>query len=400
MPIKKRIQYKPVSLRELLTEMKDITELMLDLAYSAILFRNKEIAEEVIKLEEDIDSLTYLVGMNTMLAARDADDAECLEPILKIANATDRISNAAADISQITKFVSHPYLFKAIKESEEPLIRAIVLNPAVKNKKIGQLKIRTETGCDIIAIRTGQKWNFDPSKNTKLKLNDIVIARGTNDGNTRLCDLLGGKCTRGEDIKHNKLDVYFKEDLEKIENYVLELINKSELMVDLGFSAVLLNSKEIAEDILEMEDEIDKKYIELEQQILSTAKTAPNPESLLGFLHLSKSIEEISDSAAEIAEIIIRGLKPHPIIDIIISESDETIMRVQVEEGSEIADKVLVESKFKESGMRVVAIKRKGDWIYKIKKNALILPHDILIVTGPIEGQKITNNLVKKIALI
>ncbi|MFX1451373.1 MAG: PhoU domain-containing protein, partial [Promethearchaeota archaeon] len=71
MPPKKRIQYKPVSLRELLTKMKDETELMIDLAYSAVLFRNKEITEEVMKLEEDVDSLTYLVGMNTMLAARD-----------------------------------------------------------------------------------------------------------------------------------------------------------------------------------------------------------------------------------------------------------------------------------------------------------------------------------------
>jgi len=394
LPVKKRIQYKPVSLRELLTKMKDETELMIDLAYSAVLFRNKEIAEEVMKLEEEIDTLTYLIGMSTMLAARDADDAECLEPILKIANATDRMSNAAADISQIVKFDSHPYLFKAIRDSEEPLIRAIVLNPNVKGKKIGQLKIRTETGCDIIAIRRGSSWIFNPSKKTKLKLNDIVIARGTDESNTRLCNLLGGKCTKGEIIKENKLDVFFKEDLENIEKYMLEMINKSGLMVDLGFSAILFNSKEIAEDVLEMEDEIDKKYIEFEQLLLSTAKTAPNPEKLLGFLHLSKSIEEISDSAAEIAEIILRGLKPHPVIDIIISESDETIARLHVEKNSELANKKLGDSKFKESGMRPVAIKRKGDWVYKIKNDTVILPGDILIIIGPIEGQKIISKIV------
>ncbi len=396
MPTKKRIQYKPVSLRELLTKMKDETELMIDLAYSAVLFRNKEISEEVMKLEEDVDSLTYLVGMNTMLAARDADDAEALEPILKIANATDRMSNAAADMSQIIKYDSHPYLFKAIRESEEPLIRAIVTNPKVKNKKIGQLKIRTETGCDIIAIRRGDSWIFDPSKNTKLKLNDIAIARGTEDGNTRLCDLLGGKCTRGEIIQENNLDVFFKEDLEKIENHMLELINKSGLMVDLGFSAILFNSKDIAEDVLEMEDEIDKKHIEFEQHILSTAKTAPDPEKLLGFLQFSKSIEEISDSAAEIAEIILRGLKPHPVVDIIISESDDIILRVEVEEGSELANNSLLDTKFKESGMKVIAVKRKGDWVYKIKKQTIILPNDILIITGPREGQSIISSCVVK----
>ncbi len=394
---KNRIQYKPVSLRELLAKMKDETLLMIDLAYSAVLFRNKEIAEEVMKLEEDVDGLTYLVGMNTMLAARDADDAEALEPILKIANATDRMSNAAADISQIAKFDSHPYLFKAIRESEEPLIRAIVSNPKVKNKKIGQLKIRTETGCDIIAIRRGSLWIFDPDKDTKLRLEDIVLARGTDDGNTKLCDLLGGKCTRGETVKDDDLKIFDKEDLEKIEAYMLNLINKSGLMVDLGFSAILFNSKEIAEDVLEMEEEVDRTHLEFEQHILSTAKTAPHPERLLGFLQLSKSIEEISDSASEIAEIVIRGLEPHPILDIAISESDEVISRVQVERDSKIADKKLEDSMIQESGGRIIAIKREGDWIYKFRKDAIIVPNDILIIIGPREGEKIiANSVVKK----
>jgi len=375
--------------------MKDETELMIDLAYSAVLFMNREIAEEVMKLEEDIDSLTYLIGMNTMLAARDADDAECLEPLLKIANATDRMSNAAADISQIVKFDIHPYLFKAIRDSEEPLIRAIVLNPKVKNKKIGSLKIRTETGCDIIAIRRGSHWIFDPSKDTKLKLKDIVIARGTNEGNARLCDLFGGKCTRGEIIKENDLDVFFKEDLDKIEKYTLELINKSGLMVDLAFSTILFNSKEIAEDVLEMEDEIDKLHVEFEKQILSTAKTTPNPERLLGFLHLSKSIEEISDSAAEIAEIIVRGLKPHPIVDLILSESDEAIFRFRVKKNSKIVDKKLGKSEFQKTGMRIIGIKRQGDWLYKINKDNIILQGDILIIIGPRENQITISDFIK-----
>lgn len=75
--------------------MKDLSEIMIDLAYSAALFHSRELAEEVLELEKRVDSLTYVLGMNAMLAARDAGDAESLLGVTKVASATDKISDAA-----------------------------------------------------------------------------------------------------------------------------------------------------------------------------------------------------------------------------------------------------------------------------------------------------------------
>ena len=47
------------TVRELLTEMKDISEVMVDLAYAAIMFDSEEIAEEVAHLEERMHTLNY-----------------------------------------------------------------------------------------------------------------------------------------------------------------------------------------------------------------------------------------------------------------------------------------------------------------------------------------------------
>ena len=47
-----KIKYKPVSVRDLLVEMKDLSELMIDLAYSAALFHSRGLAEEVLELEK------------------------------------------------------------------------------------------------------------------------------------------------------------------------------------------------------------------------------------------------------------------------------------------------------------------------------------------------------------
>ena len=43
--------------------MKDISELMIDLAYSAALFHNKELAGEVMELEKKFDDLVYMLKM-------------------------------------------------------------------------------------------------------------------------------------------------------------------------------------------------------------------------------------------------------------------------------------------------------------------------------------------------
>jgi uncharacterized protein with PhoU and TrkA domain len=51
-------------------EMKDLSELMIDLAYSAALFNSRPLAEEVIEMERRVDSLAYLLDMSAMIAVR------------------------------------------------------------------------------------------------------------------------------------------------------------------------------------------------------------------------------------------------------------------------------------------------------------------------------------------
>ena len=94
-----KIEYKPVPVRDLLVEMKDLSELMIDLSYSAALFNSRELAEEVLELEKRVDTLTYLLNMNAMVATRDAEDAESLVAVSVVTAAADKISDAAADIA-------------------------------------------------------------------------------------------------------------------------------------------------------------------------------------------------------------------------------------------------------------------------------------------------------------
>ena len=191
-----KIEYKPVSVREALTEMKDLSEIMIDLAYSAALFHSRELAEEVLELEKRVDYLAYMLDMNAMLAARDAEDAEYLIGATTVAAATDKISDAAADIATIVlkEIGIHPIVREAFEKVEERLARAEVKpNSIFINKKLGELELASKIGVDIIAIRRRKEWIIDPNEDETILEGDILIARGAPLGVDELKGLAEGK---------------------------------------------------------------------------------------------------------------------------------------------------------------------------------------------------------------
>jgi uncharacterized protein with PhoU and TrkA domain len=176
--------------------MKDVSEIMIDLAYSAALFNSSELAEEVMELEKRVDYLDYIIEMNTMLAARDAEDAQHLTAVTTVAAATNKISDAAADIAAIVlqNIGIHPIVRKAFEKVEEQLARAIVEpNSMLVNKKLGDLELAAEIGVDVIAIRRRQEWKIDPDDEEKIWEGDVLIARGAPHGIDELKDLASGK---------------------------------------------------------------------------------------------------------------------------------------------------------------------------------------------------------------
>lgn len=180
----KKTEYKPAPVRETLIRMKDISELMIDLAYSAALFHNKELAEEVMELETKIDDLVYLLNMNLMLAARDKRDAEQLAGVAKVGSLTNAISDAAADIASLVlhDIKVHPVVMEVFQRAEEHLTRVVIdENSFMAGKTVDDLELAAEVGADIIALRRGIFWDINPDKEI-LMPGDFVVARGTKDG--------------------------------------------------------------------------------------------------------------------------------------------------------------------------------------------------------------------------
>jgi uncharacterized protein with PhoU and TrkA domain len=187
--IKEPVKYEPMGIKQILTEMKDISELIVDLAYSAVLFNNKELAEEVHELEEEMDKLKYQITMMAMLAARDKEDAEQLVGILQLATAAENISNAADQIVEIIlrKLDIHPVIASALADADEQIFRVRVEpDSLVDQKTLGDLRLHSTLGTRVIAIKRGRKWIYGPNANTKILSGDLLIIRGPEDGHERL----------------------------------------------------------------------------------------------------------------------------------------------------------------------------------------------------------------------
>src|SRR5919202_6979311 len=94
---------QPRNVKELLVEAKDVSELMVDLAYAAVFFNEEELAEEVEVLEERMDAYLRRLRQISILAARSPEDAEAMGAVLQIAVAIEKIGEAASDIARVVQ---------------------------------------------------------------------------------------------------------------------------------------------------------------------------------------------------------------------------------------------------------------------------------------------------------
>jgi uncharacterized protein with PhoU and TrkA domain len=384
----KEIKYHPENVKDLLREMKDISELMVDLAYSAVFFDDEDITAEVLRLEERMDVLLYHTRIAAMLSARKIEDAGKLSGILQIASAAEKVSNAAGDIAKIVLHSKFPDELKPIlSEAEESVIGVrIEKNSPIASKTLGELKLKTVTGMRIIAIRRGTEWIYDPDKDTRVMGRDAVFARGPGEGIPILYELASGE--RYEKMEYKRGNVIGA--LEKAADLMVQMENISGLTIDLAYSSVLFYSEEIACEVELLEREMDDMKNRLMDLVLESAKHVYDVKKLRGLLHLGISSEMISDAAYEIADVVLRNIELHPVFMLAVRESDEVITLLNIEEGSEMVDRTLGELRIKtETGMDILAIRRKDGWIYHPGAKTVIESKDALVAKGAREDEEL-----------
>src|SRR3546814_18675068 len=92
---------RPRNLRAMLSESKDLSELMVDLAYAALYFGDPDMAEEVDGLEEKMSDLVPDMRAVCVLAARPPNEDAPMASVLQVISSTARIGHSASHTPRI-----------------------------------------------------------------------------------------------------------------------------------------------------------------------------------------------------------------------------------------------------------------------------------------------------------
>ena len=173
---------------------------------------------------------------------------------------------------------------------------------------------------------------------------------------------------------------------EEIVARMVDLKDTSELMIDLAYSALMLNSRELADEVQKLEEYVDKMHTEFELLTLTSDFKKEEASGLLGLIQIGVATEQIADAAAEMAEVVLRGIAPHPVLTLAIKEAEETVAQACVSADSPLVNKTLKEARVGEdTGMWVLVIKRGGKPL-RPKGDTRIQVGDILVASGYSEG--------------
>jgi uncharacterized protein with PhoU and TrkA domain len=183
---------------------------------------------------------------------------------------------------------------------------------------------------------------------------------------------------------------------ERICDDLVELKDTSEMMMDLAYSALLLNSSHLAEEVLMLEDRMDSLHTEFELLVLQGRGEPEEARGLLGLIRMGVVTERIADAAAEIAEVVLRSGEAHPVLQMVIQDAEETVERFIVSEGSSVVGKSLKEARIpEETGMWVLVIRRGDRWI-RPRPRTVIQAGDVIIASGYAEGEEDLKKLMSE----
>jgi uncharacterized protein with PhoU and TrkA domain len=175
---------------------------------------------------------------------------------------------------------------------------------------------------------------------------------------------------------------------EEIVDMLVELKDTSELMMDLAYSSILFDSEDLAREVWKLEEHMDLIHTEFELLVLRLCVQPEESKHVLGLITIGLVTEMIADAAADIANVVLRGLQSHQVLKLAIKEAAETVTQVQVSKKSVLVGKSLKETQVnEETGMWVLVVKRGDKWV-RPRSDTVIKAGDLLIASGYAEGEE------------
>ena len=378
---------KPRNLRTMLSESKDTSELMVDLAYAAVYFGDPQMAEEVDELEDRLNELVHDMRAVCVMAARKPREADAMASVLQVVSSIERIGNAAVDIARIVvhRLGIPRELVADLSEAEEVAHRVILREGShFAHRVVQDFELPVAVGMRIVAIHRGRDWITDVRGEEVLLPGDVLFLHGSPAGIPRLRQLAGADLWNPPELPEQVIAT----DLDRAIDVLVEMKNISTTCVGLAWSALVLRDQGLAAEVNHLEDRLDEMKERLETWVLRSSADTVDPSPLRGLLHLAQAAEDLGDAAQQMVWLIEKQEEVHPILSIALGDADELVARVPVGEGSRIDGASLAELHLDiDPGFHVLAVRRGGRYAYRPRGTYRMRAGDELIASGPSEGE-------------
>ncbi|MCP3936007.1 MAG: potassium channel protein [Actinomycetia bacterium] len=378
---------KPRNVKTLLAEAKDMSELMVDLAYAAVYFGDEGMADAVVDLEEDMSETVAEMRALSLLAVRNRREAEEMTWVLRIVSAIERIANSAVDIGQIvTRNLGIPQVLVADLAGAAEVSHRLVVREGshLANRPLSDMELPVVVGMRVVAIQSGRRWNTHVDGDTIVEPGDVLFMRGEPAGIVRLRELAAAPRWEPPALD----DPTTLTDLDRAVDTLVEMKNLSETAVGLAYSCLVLRDKGLAREIKGLEARLDEMKSSLQTWVLRAGQENLDPSPLRGLLHLAEAAEDIGDQALEMVAVVLDDGELHGIVTLALGDTDEVVVSMPVAPHSEADTAALGSLGLNlDPGFHVLAVRRGASYLYNPRKYVVLHAGDEVLASGPEEGQ-------------
>jgi uncharacterized protein with PhoU and TrkA domain len=127
-------------------------------------------------------------------AAHEQIDPSPLRGLVHLARSAEEIGDAAQQMVWLVQEDEelHPILALALDDADEVVVRVpVAAGSPADGRSLAELRMETETGFYLLAIRRGGRYLYRPRANVVLQAGDELIATGPDEGHSHLAELGG-----------------------------------------------------------------------------------------------------------------------------------------------------------------------------------------------------------------
>ena len=377
---------EPTSVKDILIEMKTLSEICVDLSFASLLYSDKLVAKQVLLIEEKIDSLYKKLLDRLSVSIKSLNQAEQLRIYYIIGEANNLISDSAADMASLVLLGYH--IEDEIKKVQQHMDQIVDLIELEENSVLcGQSELSADLhdmiGIDVFAIirkDEGLLTAYDEI----MKCGDLLIFRGPLYSVNAFIDLAKGEVKSVEEAREQIIELGEIKPESKLvyhQDLLVTMKETAELIVDLAYLYALEDLPKVRTLILTNEEKIDKLQFELIEEVLRLYKQDMiGQKTLMAYLRMADSFEEIADASIKIAFGVTARHKPYTLLEEVVDDSSEALDFIHVAKGSPYVGKTVKEAEFMDDFFQILALRKRGKYFFFPKDDAKINAGDGLLI--------------------